>query len=59
MFKKKKKKNLKMYLIGIIVIIILLLISFNLNRKYLFIEKPFKDISTHVNKLLIEPFSLF
>ena len=59
MFKKKKKRNIKIYIIGIIVIIVLLLISFNLDRKYSIIEKPFKDISTHVNKLLIEPFSLF
>ena len=59
MFKKKKKRNIKIYIIGIVVIIVLLLVSFNLNRKYLIIEKPLKDISTHINKLLIEPISLF
>ena len=59
MFKKKKKRNIKLYILGIVIIIILLLVSFNLNRKYLIIEKPLKDISTHINKLLIEPISLF
>lgn len=56
---KKKKKNIKLYIISTIIIILLLLISFNLNRKYMFIEKPFKDISTQINKLLIQPFTLF
>ena len=56
---KKKKKNIKLYIISTIIIILLLLISFNLNRKYTFIEKPFKDISTQINKLLIQPFTLF
>ena len=59
MFKKKKKKNIKVIILSIVVIIVLLLVSFNLDRKYSIIEKPFKDISTHINKLLIEPFSLF
>lgn len=56
---KKKKKNIKLYIISTIIIILLLLISFNLNRKYMFIEKPFKDISTQINKILIQPFTLF
>ena len=56
---KKKKKNIKLYIISTIIIILLLLISFNLNRNYSFIEKPFKDLSTQVNKLLIQPFTLF
>ena len=56
---KKKKKNIKLYIISTIIIILLLLISFNLNRKYIFIEKPFKDISTQINKILIQPFTLF
>ena len=59
MFKKKKKKNIKVIILSIVLIVVLLLVSFNLNRKYLIIEKPFKDISTHINKLLIEPFTLF
>ena len=59
MFKKKKKKNIYIYIISIVVIIILILLSFSLNRNYLIIEKPFKDISTHINKLLIEPITLF
>ena len=59
MFKKKKKRNIKIYILSIVIIIVLLLVSFNLNRKYLIIEKPFKDISTQVNKLLIQPFTLF
>ena len=56
---KKKKKNIKLYVISTIIIIILLLMSFNLNRNYSFIEKPFKDLSTKINKLLIQPFTLF
>lgn len=56
---KKKKKNIKLYIISTIIIILLLLISFNLNRNYSFIEKPFKDLSTQINKLLIQPFTLF
>lgn len=56
---KKKKKNIKLYIIATIIIILLLLISFNLNRKYTIIEKPFKDISTQINKVLIKPFTLF
>ncbi len=59
MFKKKKSKKIKYYIIGVVVIIILLLVSLNFNRNYLIIEKPFKDISTHINKLLIQPFTLF
>lgn len=59
MFKKKKKKNIKIIILSIVLVIILLIASFNLNRKYLILEKPFKDISTHISKLLVEPITLF
>ena len=59
MYKKKKNKNIRIIILSIVIIIILLLASFNFNREYLIIEKPFKDISTYINKLLIKPITIF
>ena len=62
MFKKKVIKNIKnkkFIFLTIIIIVLLLIITFSFNRNYLIIEKPFKDISTYINKVLIKPISLF